>query len=83
MATETTTSPKMRSSSTLNKQTRGFMAKATLTLFTLMFLLVFSHSLRGHVEVFPGVDYAAFLVPGLAMMSVQAAAAAIGRPRSE
>ncbi len=36
----------------------------------LMFLLVFSHSLRGHVEVFPGVDYAAFLIPGLAMMSV-------------
>jgi multiple sugar transport system permease protein len=41
MATEATTSPKMRSSSTLNKQTRGFMAKATLTLFTLMFLLIF------------------------------------------
>src|SRR5512146_2045438 len=39
-------------------------------LSALMFLLVFSHSLKGHVEVFPGVDYASFLIPGLAMMSV-------------
>ena len=39
-------------------------------LTALMFLVVFAFSLRGHVEVFPGVDYAAFLVPGLAMMSV-------------
>ncbi|TET29632.1 MAG: carbohydrate ABC transporter permease, partial [Anaerolineales bacterium] len=41
MATKTTISPKIRSSSTLNKRTRGFMAKATLTLFTLTFLLTF------------------------------------------
>ena len=39
-------------------------------LTALLFLVVFAHSLRGHVEIFPGVDYAAFLVPGLAMMSV-------------
>jgi len=39
-------------------------------LTALLFLLVFAHSLRGRVEVFPGVDYAAFLIPGLAMMSV-------------
>lgn len=39
-------------------------------LTALMFLLVFSHSLRGRGEVFPGVDYSVFLVPGLAMMSV-------------
>lgn len=39
-------------------------------LTALLFLLVFSHSLRGRVEVFPGVDYTAFLIPGLAMMSV-------------
>ncbi|MCW5603136.1 MAG: ABC transporter permease [Burkholderiales bacterium] len=39
-------------------------------LTALLFLLVFSHSLRGHVEVFPGVGYTSFLVPGLAMMSV-------------
>ncbi|MGH8634546.1 MAG: ABC transporter permease, partial [Burkholderiales bacterium] len=39
-------------------------------LTALLFLVVFAYSLRGHVEIFPGVDYAAFLVPGLAMMSV-------------
>lgn len=39
-------------------------------LTALLFLLVFSHSLRGHVEVFPGVEYTSFLVPGLAMMSI-------------
>jgi ABC-2 type transport system permease protein len=39
-------------------------------LTALLFLLVFAHTLRGQVEIFPGVDYAAFLVPGLAMMSV-------------
>jgi ABC-2 type transport system permease protein len=39
-------------------------------LTALLFLVVFAHSLSGRVEIFPGVDYAAFLVPGLAMMSV-------------
>jgi len=39
-------------------------------LTALLFLLVFAHTLRGRVEIFPGVDYLAFLVPGLAMMSV-------------
>lgn len=39
-------------------------------LTALLFLVVFAHSLRGRVEIFPGVDYGAFLVPGLAMMSV-------------
>jgi ABC-2 type transport system permease protein len=39
-------------------------------LTALLFLLVFSYSLRGQVENFPGVGYAAFLAPGLAMMSV-------------
>lgn len=39
-------------------------------LTALLFLLVFSHTLRASVEVFPGVSYPAFLVPGLAMMSV-------------
>jgi ABC-2 type transport system permease protein len=39
-------------------------------LTALLFLLVFSHTLRSHVEPFPGVTYPAFLVPGLAMMSV-------------
>jgi ABC-2 type transport system permease protein len=39
-------------------------------LTALLYLLVFAHTLRGHVEVFPGVDYASFLIPGLAMMAV-------------
>jgi ABC-2 type transport system permease protein len=39
-------------------------------LTALLYLLVFAHTLRGHAQVFPGVDYTAFLVPGLAMMSV-------------
>jgi ABC-2 type transport system permease protein len=39
-------------------------------LTAMLYLLVFSHTLRGRLEVYPGVEYAAFLVPGLAMMSV-------------
>ena len=39
-------------------------------LTALLFLLVFSHTLRGQVEMFPGVAYSAFLAPGLAMMAV-------------
>src|SRR5215212_5132107 len=39
-------------------------------LTALLYLLVFAHTLRGRVEVYPGVEYSAFLVPGLAMMSV-------------
>ncbi len=36
----------------------------------LLYLAVFGHVLEGRVEVFPGVSYAAFLIPGLLMMSV-------------
>ncbi|HEX6829086.1 MAG TPA: ABC transporter permease [Burkholderiales bacterium] len=39
-------------------------------LTSLLYLLIFSHVLEAHVQVFPGVSYTAFLVPGLAMMSV-------------
>ena len=39
-------------------------------LTALLYLLVFGHALRGRLEVFPGVDYTAFLIPGLAMMSI-------------
>lgn len=39
-------------------------------LTSLLYLLVFGHALRGRAEVFPGVEYTAFLIPGLAMMSV-------------
>lgn len=36
----------------------------------LLYLLIFSHAMKDRVEVFPGVGYASFLVPGLVMMSV-------------
>jgi ABC-2 type transport system permease protein len=35
-----------------------------------LYLLIFSHVLEAHVEVYPGVSYTAFLVPGLVMMSM-------------
>jgi ABC-2 type transport system permease protein len=36
----------------------------------LLYLLVFAHALRGHVQAFPGVSYLEFLIPGLAMMAM-------------
>jgi ABC-2 type transport system permease protein len=36
----------------------------------LLYLLVFAHALSGRVDIYPGVTYLAFLVPGLAMMSM-------------
>lgn len=39
-------------------------------LTALLYLLVFAHTLRGRLDVYPGVDYTAFLIPGLAMMSI-------------
>lgn len=39
-------------------------------LTALLYLLIFSHALKGRGDVFPGVSYTEFLIPGLAMMSV-------------
>ncbi len=39
-------------------------------LTALLYLLIFSHVLEGHVQVYPGVRYTSFLIPGLAMMSL-------------
>lgn len=36
----------------------------------LLYLLVFGHVLDGRIEVFEGVSYGAFLIPGLLMMTV-------------
>ena len=36
----------------------------------LLYLLIFSHVLEAHIEVYPGVAYSSFLVPGLVMMSM-------------
>ena len=48
----------------------AFQTIAAPVLTALMYLLIFGHVLRDHVEVFPGVSYLQFLVPGLIMMSV-------------
>ncbi len=39
-------------------------------LSALLYVVIFSQALGGHVRVFEGVPYTAFLVPGLVMMSV-------------
>ena len=39
-------------------------------LTALLYLLIFSHVLEEHVQVYPGVGYTAFLMPGLIMMSL-------------
>ena len=36
----------------------------------LLYLMIFGHVLEGHVEVYEGVRYTSFLIPGLVMMSV-------------
>lgn len=57
------------------KELRRFWKVATQTLTApivtaMLYLLIFGHVLEAHVQVFPGVSYTAFLVPGLVMMSV-------------
>jgi ABC-2 type transport system permease protein len=37
---------------------------------SLLYLLIFSHVLEAHVQVYPGIGYTAFLMPGLVMMSI-------------
>jgi ABC-2 type transport system permease protein len=37
---------------------------------TLLYLLIFSHVLKAQAEVYPGVGYTAFLIPGLVMMAM-------------
>ncbi len=36
----------------------------------MLYLLIFGHVLEAHVQVYPGVKYTSFLIPGLVMMSV-------------
>lgn len=57
------------------KEVLRFWKVATQTvgapiLTAMLYLLIFGHALKGHVQVYPGVEYTAFLVPGLVMMSV-------------
>lgn len=48
----------------------SFQTIAAPILTALLYLLVFGQVLESRVEVFPGVSYTAFLIPGLAMMSL-------------
>jgi ABC-2 type transport system permease protein len=48
----------------------GFQTVAGPVLTALLYLVIFAQALADHVRVYEGVSYAAFLVPGLVMMSV-------------
>jgi ABC-2 type transport system permease protein len=55
---------------TLRVRKVAFQTLLSPVLTALLYLLIFSHVLEKHVEVYPGVGYTAFLIPGLVMMSV-------------
>jgi ABC-2 type transport system permease protein len=48
----------------------SFQTVAAPVLTAVLYLLIFSHVLETHIEAYPGVRYTAFLIPGLAMMSM-------------
>jgi ABC-2 type transport system permease protein len=48
----------------------SFQTIAAPILTSVLYLLIFAHALESRVHVYPGVSYKAFLVPGLAMMSL-------------
>jgi ABC-2 type transport system permease protein len=48
----------------------SFQTVAAPVMTALLYLLIFSHVLGGRIEVYPGVPYTIFLIPGLIMMSV-------------
>jgi len=48
----------------------AFQTVAGPVLSALLYLVIFAQALGEHVRVFEGVPYAAFLVPGLVMMSI-------------
>jgi len=48
----------------------SFQTIAAPVLTALLYLLIFSHVLEDHVQVYDSIGYAAFLVPGLVMMSI-------------
>ncbi|MGL4666743.1 MAG: ABC transporter permease [Saezia sp.] len=48
----------------------GFQTIAAPVLSSLLYLVIFSQALSGRVQVYEGVEYIAFLVPGLAMMGL-------------
>jgi len=48
----------------------AFQTVAAPVLTAVLYLLIFGHVLEDHVQVFKGVGYTSFLIPGLVMMSV-------------
>lgn len=48
----------------------GFQTVAAPVVTALLYLLIFGHVLQDRVQVFEGVVYTSFLLPGLIMMSV-------------
>ncbi|MEO5702573.1 MAG: ABC transporter permease [Gammaproteobacteria bacterium] len=57
------------------KEVRRFLKVSMQTLLTpivtaLLYLLVFGHVLEDHVQTYAGLTYAAFIVPGLIMMTM-------------
>lgn len=48
----------------------GFQTVAAPVITAVLYLLIFGHVLEGRMEVYPGVGYTRFLIPGLVMMSV-------------
>ncbi|MDB5797563.1 MAG: metal-dependent hydrolase [Paucimonas sp.] len=57
------------------KEVLRFWKVATQTLTApivtaMLYLMIFGHVLQDHVQVYQGVSYTAFLIPGLVMMSV-------------
>ena len=48
----------------------GFQTVAAPVLTAVLYLLIFGHVMRDHVKVYDRIEYTAFLIPGLVMMSV-------------
>ncbi len=48
----------------------AFQTVAGPVLTAMLYLLIFGHALEAHVKVYDRISYSAFLVPGLAMMSL-------------
>jgi ABC-2 type transport system permease protein len=48
----------------------SFQTVAAPVLTAMLYLLIFGHVLEGRVQVFDGIGYTSFLIPGLVMMSV-------------
>ncbi len=48
----------------------SFQTVAAPVMTAMLYLLIFGHVLEDHVQVFDGIGYTSFLIPGLVMMSV-------------